>query len=292
MRFTFPPRCSRGSRQAVSQSAETWTVGPVGQHVEHCGPRLRLLDNLPQLLGRRVSLHAEADADLLVPVANLVRETEDPPQVDVAFDGRLDLGQLHAAGGGDVAHAGGDACRDGVEQELHRCGRVILADEHLRVVGVELDVARVAVLAAGAAERLDPGTAVGAPDPGVGRPELEPGEIRLPLHRVQGGKERWRVYAVHRHARTDFRFCCLHVAHGCSPVEPWIARSDRDNVNGGRNPPRREHEGWTSRSNARRTHLAPGTSMRPTGRSRQGRFVPIRPGIATADVRQMSHRDG
>ena len=45
-----------------------------------------------QLLGV-VAAQREADADLLVAVADLVGQAEDAEQVDVALDGGLDLGR-------------------------------------------------------------------------------------------------------------------------------------------------------------------------------------------------------
>ena len=77
-----------------------------------------------------------------------------PEQVDVALDGRLDLGQLDAAGRGDVRQAGGQAGGDRVQQELHRCRAVVAADQHGRVVGVDEGLGAVLLLA-GAVEALD-----------------------------------------------------------------------------------------------------------------------------------------
>ena len=85
------------------------------------------------------------DPDLLVAVADAaVGEAEDAEEVDVALDGGADLGELDAAGGGDVRDACGQAGGDGVQQVLHRGRRVVGADEDRRVVGV--DLGRVQVL--------------------------------------------------------------------------------------------------------------------------------------------------
>jgi len=49
-----------------------------------------------------VALDLEAHANPFVAVSDLVREPQDSAQIDVALDLRLDRGELHAAGGGDV----------------------------------------------------------------------------------------------------------------------------------------------------------------------------------------------
>ena len=107
----------------------------VGEHVVDGRALARLLDDLAQLLGV-VALHVEGDLDLLVAVADLLGQAEDAEQVDVALDGGGDLGEVHAARGGDVGHAGGQAGGQGVQQVLDRRRAVVGADEHGRVVGV------------------------------------------------------------------------------------------------------------------------------------------------------------
>src|SRR5262245_19635096 len=69
----------------------------VRDDVEHGGPLAGLLHDRAQLL-RIVAAQREADPDLLVAVADLVGQSEDAEQVNVALDGRGDLGQGDAAG--------------------------------------------------------------------------------------------------------------------------------------------------------------------------------------------------
>ena len=184
----------------------------VGDDVEHRRAGPRLFDDLAQLLGRGVALDLEVDADLLVAVADLVRQSEDAPQVDVTLDRRLDGGQLHAAGGGDVGDARRQTGCQTVEQDLDRGRPLVLADEHLGVVAVVLEVALVAVRATGSVEGLDPATAVGAGLPLVGRPELELGQLGLLTDHVDGGEQVGRVDAVERLGLALFLggWCLLH----------------------------------------------------------------------------------
>src|SRR3954449_10242020 len=88
----------------------------VGDDVEHSGAGLGLLDDLAQLLGRRIALDVERHPDLLVAVADIGIESEDAVEVDVAFDGRGDFTQLDAAGGSDVDEAGGQTSGQGMQQ--------------------------------------------------------------------------------------------------------------------------------------------------------------------------------
>ena len=64
----------------------------VRDDVEHGGPLAGLLHDRAQLV-RVVAAQREADPDLLVAVADLVRQPVDAQQVNVALDGRGDLGE-------------------------------------------------------------------------------------------------------------------------------------------------------------------------------------------------------
>jgi hypothetical protein len=98
----------------------------VSQHVVDGGPVHGLLYELAELGGRRVAAHAEADPDLAEPVADLVGQAENSPQVDVALDSGLDRGQRDFADGGDVAQPRGQAGGQGREQDLRRGRRGVL----------------------------------------------------------------------------------------------------------------------------------------------------------------------
>ena len=87
--------------------------------------------------------------------------------------------ERHAADGGDVADAGGEAGGEALEQELDRRRAVVGADEHGRVVGVGDERRLVPLLAAGAGEVVDGDAAVGAGDPACPGAELELGELGL-----------------------------------------------------------------------------------------------------------------
>src|SRR6476646_5673513 len=108
----------------------------VRDDVEHGRSSAGLLDYRAQLLGV-VAAQSKAHPDLLVAVADLVRQPEDAQQVNVALDGRGDLGESDAAGGGDGGDTCGEAGDQGVQQVLGRCRAVVLADQHGRVVGGE-----------------------------------------------------------------------------------------------------------------------------------------------------------
>src|SRR5262249_30159186 len=104
-----PDRCP-GRADGRSSSRSAGVDGDadghaVGQYVEHGGTVPGLLHDGAQLLGI-VTADGEADPDLLVPVADLVGQAEDPEQVDVALDGRLDRREVDAPRGGDVGDAG------------------------------------------------------------------------------------------------------------------------------------------------------------------------------------------
>ena len=96
----------------------------MGQHVVDGGPVHGLLHELTELGGRRVAAHAEADPDLAEPVADLVGQAEDPSQVDVALDPRLDRLQRDLADRGDVAQARGQTGGQRRKQDLRRVGAV------------------------------------------------------------------------------------------------------------------------------------------------------------------------
>ena len=110
-------RRRRTGGQPASTEMATGTplvsTSKTAERLRDCSTTLR------ELLGVVAAEH-EADADLLVAVADLVRQPEDAEQVDVALDGRLDRVEVHAAGRGDVGDAGGEAGGEGVEQELDR----------------------------------------------------------------------------------------------------------------------------------------------------------------------------
>jgi hypothetical protein len=64
------------------------------------------------------------------------------------------------------------------------------------VVGVEREVRLVPLFLPGAVEPADRAAIVGAADPAVACPELEAGEFRLCLDRVEGGEQGRGVDAV------------------------------------------------------------------------------------------------
>jgi hypothetical protein len=106
MRSSTPEGSDIGDQQAVTSIDHGHTVR---QHVVDGRAGARLLDDLAQLLGRRVATHREAHSDLLEAVANGVRQAEDPVEVNVTFDGRLDRLEVDPARRGDVADAGREA---------------------------------------------------------------------------------------------------------------------------------------------------------------------------------------
>ncbi len=96
--------------------------------------------------------------------------------------------------------------RPAVRQEAMACSRnstgvgaLVRSDQYCGMVGVVSERDRTCrVVLPGAVESLDQGAAVGAADPFVTCPELEPGEFRRSLDRVNGGEQRGDVNAVAR----------------------------------------------------------------------------------------------
>src|SRR4030095_16790376 len=61
----------------------------VGKHIEDRRPCARLLDDLAQLLRRRVACDSDVDSDAFVPVAARVGHGRAPPQIAWCFAARL-----------------------------------------------------------------------------------------------------------------------------------------------------------------------------------------------------------
>src|SRR5690606_4705724 len=78
----------------------------VGDDVEHGRAGAGLLDDRAEGLRRGVAPDAEVHADALVPVPDLVRESEQPLEIDAPLDAGLDLLQRHAARGREVSDPG------------------------------------------------------------------------------------------------------------------------------------------------------------------------------------------
>ena len=175
--------------------------------------------SLTQLLGRGVALHVEGHADGLVAVADLRVEPEDAVEVDVALDGGRHLGELDAAGGGDVRQPRGQAPGERVEQVLDRGGAEVGADEDRGVVHVVGEDVVVGALLADAEVPVDGALAVGAGDPAVGRPELELGRRRRRLHGVEGGEQGGGVDAVADAVLDGGHLVCLSL--GLSVLLGW-----------------------------------------------------------------------
>src|SRR6266545_809969 len=114
----------------------------VRHHVEHGRALVRARDDLAQLLVGRVALDAEGDANLLEAVAVVVREPEGSLYVHVALERRLDLGQVHAPGGGDVDERGGEAGGERMQQVLRRVGPGVLPS---RIAGSPASITKSAV---------------------------------------------------------------------------------------------------------------------------------------------------
>src|SRR4029079_15336649 len=143
-----------------------------------------------------VAAQLEAHLDLLVAVADLIGQAEDAEQVDVALDSGLELGEVDAARRSDVGQARSEARRQGVQHEFDRRRRVIGAHENGRMIGVERPRLPVGHLLHRPVETVDGRLVVRAADPPVGGAELELGDLRRRLHRVERGEERCRVDAV------------------------------------------------------------------------------------------------
>jgi hypothetical protein len=169
-------------------------------------------------MARSVAVDGEFDANALIAVADVLRQAQDAAKVHVAFDRGLDAVQLHTSRRGDVRDAGGQAARQRDQQEFNRGRAGVVADEHCRVVGIELEHAHVLMLAAGTAERLDAAAAVGPAHPLIPGAKLEVRERRRPLDGVDRGEEGRRVDAVQRN-RLAPGGGCVGLCHGTHSFE-------------------------------------------------------------------------
>ena len=104
---------------------------------------------------RGVGVDVEGHLDVVEAVADVAVGAEDPADVVVALDRRLDRAQLDAAVLRDRRHARGQAARQPDEQVLDRRDAVVLRGEDLGVVGVERRLRLVALLLAETEEVLD-----------------------------------------------------------------------------------------------------------------------------------------
>ena len=187
--------CCVRARYAVATSTVTGT--PLRDHVEHGRALLGSFDDLAQLLLRRVAADAEADADLLEAVAVLVRQSERSLHVHVALERRLDLRQVHAAGGGDVDERRRQARGERVQQVLGRVGAGVAAEQDRRLAGVDHElVGARRVLLVGCVEVADRGAVVRSVDPPVPRAELELGDRGIGLDCVERPEQLLGVDAV------------------------------------------------------------------------------------------------
>src|SRR6185312_5918993 len=181
----------------------------VGQHVVHGGPGHGLLHQLAQRLGRRVAAYPEADPDLAEAVADLVRQAEDPAQVDVALHPGLDRFQVDLADRGDVTQARGQARRQRREQELGRRRRGVPAHQHRGVVRLDGERAVVLLLGAYAVERADLVPVVRARDPAVGHAEPEAGRLGVRLDGIERCEQLGHIDAVALGLGCDSSHCLL-----------------------------------------------------------------------------------
>src|SRR6185295_9057026 len=112
--------------------------GRIGQYVIDGGTTPGLLHEPTQRLVVSVSFNMERNPDLLVAIADrTVGESEKSEQVDVALHSGRDLVQIDPARGRNVGNAGREAGSNGMEHELDRRRRMILANQNRRMVGVK-----------------------------------------------------------------------------------------------------------------------------------------------------------
>src|SRR5262245_34324651 len=123
----------------ISQAARLFRAGPRGrqgrlldradldrhrhaicQDVEDSRTVTGLVQQLPELFRWGIAFYLEANRDVAVAVADLVRDAEDAAKVDVALDEGSHPVELDAAGGGNVADPGGQASRESMKQPLDR----------------------------------------------------------------------------------------------------------------------------------------------------------------------------
>src|SRR5262245_11969902 len=119
----------------------------VGEHVEDGRSGHTLLDDAAQLFGGRIARDVKADSDPLVAVSDLVRQSENAQQIDVAFYPRLDGGERHPANRGDVTDASCDAGGQRVQQEFDRRRSAIEANQDRGMVGTVAELRDVSVFA-------------------------------------------------------------------------------------------------------------------------------------------------
>src|SRR5262245_22540068 len=81
------PRIGAGhtSRARLLADADRYRHA-VAQNIEHGGAGPGLLDDLLQLLARRIAFDLEADRHVAIAVADFIRDAEDASEINVAFD--------------------------------------------------------------------------------------------------------------------------------------------------------------------------------------------------------------
>ena len=134
--------------------------------------------------------------DVVEAVADVAVDAEDPADVVVALDRRLDRAQLDPAVLRDRRDAGGQAARQAHEEVLDRRDPVVLGGEDLGVIGVEHGLGLVALLLAEAEVVLDRRLAVHAVLPRGRRPPRELRRLRAPREGFARVEQRLDVDSV------------------------------------------------------------------------------------------------
>src|SRR6185503_606382 len=107
------------------------------------------------VLFRRIRIDLEGDLDVVVAVADIAVDAENPLDVHGPLDLRLDRPQLDAPILSDRGDPGRQAARETDEDVFDRRRAAILGCEDLRMVGVERELGLVLLLLTQSMEALD-----------------------------------------------------------------------------------------------------------------------------------------
>ena len=98
-----------------------------GQDVEDGRTGAGLIDDLSQLLLGRIAFDPVIDTDRLEAIADLVGQTKDALQIDIALDIAFHRMKCDAASRGDIRDARGEARGKRMQHPFDRRGCIVLA---------------------------------------------------------------------------------------------------------------------------------------------------------------------
>ena len=247
-------------------------VHRVRDGVVHGRALLRLRDDRLDVLLRRVRVDVEGHLDVAVAVAHVAVHAENPLDVHLAFELRLDRAELDTTILRNRRDARGEAARQPDEDVLDRRDPVVLRREDLGMVGLEARLGLVRLLLTKAEEAFDRRLAVRAFHPLAGCSPRELCCLGRALERIARIEERLHVDSVvHR------RHCHVNPLSG-----------DASSSAGARNHITRDIPGSGPRYHRPRGHVSANDRCRLGGHDRNAVSGPSAAGPARLRARVAS----